>query len=82
MREKEGYREQLALITERITEAFPASLGMLTVEQAAAFLQCDVKTVRRAITRRVNPLAAVNIGMGKRKQYRIAITTLARFSLG
>lgn len=80
-REKIGYRDNLALITERITESFPESMGVLTTEQVAAFLGCNVKTVLRNINKKYNPLPARNIGVG-RNVYRIAITELARWTLG
>ena len=80
-REKIGYRDNLALITERISETFPNSMGVLTTQQVATFLDCDVKTVLRNIQRRYNPLPARDIGNG-RKVYRIAITELARWTLG
>lgn len=80
-REKIGYRDNLALITERISETFPNSMGVLTTQQVATFLGCDVKTVLRNIQRRYNPLPARDIGNG-RKVYRIAITELARWTLG
>ena len=80
-REKIGYRDNLALITERISETFPNSMGVLTTQQVATFLDCDVKTVLRNIQRRCNPLPARDIGNG-RKVYRIAITELARWTLG
>ena len=80
-REKVGYRDNLALITERISETFPESMGVLTTQQVATFLGCDVKTVLRNIQRRYNPLPARDIGTG-RKVYRIAITELARWTLG
>ena len=80
-REKEGYREQLELMTRRIEERFPGSLGMLTTEQVAEFLECNVKTVLSNINKRYQPLPAKNIGTG-RTIWRIPITGLARWSLG
>ena len=80
-REKVGYRDNLALITERITESFPDSMGVLTTQQVATFLGCDVKTVVRNIQKKYNPLPARNIGCG-RTIYRVAITELARWTLG
>lgn len=49
--EKEGYRDQLALIRE----IFPDRITITPVE-AARVLGWDIKTVRAALTRRVNPL--------------------------
>lgn len=80
-REKIGYRDNLAFITERISETFPDSMGVLTTEQVAAFLGCNVKTVIRNIQKKYHPLPARNIGCG-RTIYRVAITELARWTLG
>ena len=52
MREKLNYREQLEIITRKIEERFPESMGMLTTEQVAEFLGCNVKTVLNNIHRR------------------------------
>lgn len=79
-REKEGYREQLELITRKIEERFPESLGMLTAEQVAEYLGCNVRTVHSNIKRRYNPLPAKNIAVG-RTVWRIPVTGLARWSL-
>ena len=79
-REKEGYREQLELITRKIEERFPESMGMLTPAQVAEFLGCNIKTVHNNINRRYNPLPAKNIAVG-RTVWRIPITGLARWSL-
>ena len=79
-REKEGYRENLELITRKIEERFPNSMGMLTTEQVAEFLNCNVKTVLNNINRRINALPARNIGNG-RTVWRIPITGLARWTL-
>jgi hypothetical protein len=80
-REKEGFRDQLELVTRKIEEKYPNSLGMLTTEQVADFLGCNVKTVLVNINRKNNPLPAKNIGTG-RKIWRVPITGLARWSLG
>ena len=80
-REKIGYRDNLELITRKIEERFPDSMGTLTTEQTADFLGCNVKTVLRLIERRSNPLPAQNIGTG-RNIWRIPITGLARWTLG
>lgn len=79
-REKEGYRDNLELITRKIEERFPNSMGMLTTEQVAEFLNCNVKTVLNNINRRINALPARNIGNG-RTVWRIPITGLARWTL-
>lgn len=82
MREKEGYRDMLSLLRERVAELFPDKCGaMLSTEQVAAVLGCNVKTVVSNINKRYNPLPAKNIGQG-RKIYRVAITDLARWSIG
>ena len=78
MREKLNYREQLEIITRKIEERFPESMGMLTTEQVAEFLGCNVKTVLNNIHRR-NGLQAKNIGIGKRTAYRIPIASLAHW---
>ncbi len=81
MREKVDYRPQLEITMRHIEERFPKSLGMLTTEQTAEYLGCNVKTVQAAIKRRKNPLPAMDIGNG-RTIYRIPIASLARWSLG
>lgn len=80
-REKEGYRDHLSFMTQKIEAKYPESQGMLTVAQVADFLDCNVKTVLNNINRRYNPLPAVNIAVG-RKVWRISVTELARWSLG
>lgn len=75
-REKADFRANIA----RIRESFPQK-GMLTVDEAAAWLDVTRKTVTALIERRVNPLPAVNVGASsKYKSYRISIEALARFS--
>ena len=80
-REKEGFRDQLELITRKIEERYPDSLGMLTTEQVADYLGCTVKTVLNNINRRCDPLPAKNISVG-RTVWRIPIISLARWSMG
>ena len=80
-REKEGYRENLELITRKIEERFPNSMGMLTTEQVAEFLNCTVQTVINNIKKNSKPLPAVNIASGKKRVYRIPVTGLARWIL-
>lgn len=80
-REKEGYRETLELITRKIEERFPQSMGVLTAEQCAEFLGCNIKTVLNNINKRNNPIPAKNIGVG-RVIWRVPITGLARWCCG
>ena len=81
-REKQGYRDQLVYFKERLEELYPERTPiMLTTEQVAEVLGCNVKTVISNINKRYNPLPAKNIGTG-RKIYRVAVTDLARWSIG
>ena len=81
-REKAGYRDHLAYIRERLEELYPGAAPiMLSTEQVAAVLGCNVKTVISNINKRYNPLPAKNIGSG-RKIWRVAVTDLARWSIG
>jgi hypothetical protein len=78
MREKEHYREQLALINER----YPGKV-MLTVTEVSEVLGICPRTVKAMIERKRNPLAAQNIGTGnKQKIYIIPKTAVASFSAG
>ncbi len=74
-REKTDYRANI----ESIREKFPGT-GMLTVLQAAAWLQVERRTVTALIERARNPLPAVDVGSGKQRVYRISVEALARFS--
>ena len=81
-REKQGYRDQLVFFKEKLDELYPDKTPlMLTTEQVAAVLGCNIKTVIANINKRYNPLPAKNIGCG-RKIYRVALTDLARWSIG
>lgn len=80
-REKYGYREHYEVVLRRCEEMFPTSLGMLTTEQTATFLGCNVKTVIKNIQKRSNPLPAVNIGVG-RTMYRVPIAGLVKWTVG
>lgn len=73
MREKEGYRENLALIVE----AFPGK-KMLTVEEVADYLGCHRSTITGLIKR--GKLVAIDVGIGKYNVYRIPVRELARLS--
>ena len=76
-REKQDYREQLALISA----VFPGRIN-LTVAEAAKALGVDRRTVKALIERRVDPLPATRVGNGKtNKTYIIPIASLARFSV-
>ena len=78
MREKEGYREQLALLNE----LYPGKIS-LSVPETAKVLGVDVRTVRAAIERKINPLPAQSIGRSnKYKTYLVPKTALARFTAG
>lgn len=74
-RERMDYRANIASIREK----FPGA-GMLTVLQAADWLQVDRRTVTALIERIRNPLPAVDVGSGKQRVYRISVEALARFS--
>lgn len=71
MRENQGFRETIA----DIKQTFNA--GMLTVNQVATYLNCDVRTVKRLIDTRA--LSALNLSTKKNKQYRVPCEALARF---
>lgn len=76
MREKEGYREQI----ERLAEIYPNKV-VLTVPEAASVLGLDVRTVLALIQNK--RLVATNISAGKKnKRYVIAVSALARFTVG
>lgn len=79
-REKEGYREHLEYLVQKIDRSYPDAKGMLSVEQVADILGCNEKTVLNCIHRRSNPLPAVNIASG-RKLWKIPVTGLARWTL-
>ena len=74
MREKQDYREVLADIKLDF-----GNIKMLTVNQAAEFLQCDPRTIKDLIEES-RKLTAVDIATtGVNKQYRIPAASLARF---
>ena len=75
-REKADYRANLM----RIHESFPGR-GMLTVDECAAWLGVNRRTVTALIERMRNPLPAVDVSLGrKNKVYRVSVEALARFS--
>jgi hypothetical protein len=80
-REKKDYREQLALMIEKIDRLFPENLGYLKADEVAKVLDCNVKTVYARASERRNPLPSTNIGGGK-KTLRFPIAALVRWSLG
>jgi excisionase family DNA binding protein len=74
-REKLNYRANIA----NIRDAFPG-VGALSVAQAAQWLGVDKRTIVAMIERRVNPLPAANVSLGKKnKVYRVSVEALARF---
>lgn len=77
-REFEGYRDTLALLSER----FPTRTA-LTITEVAEVLGVHPQTVVAAINRKKNPLPAQNISAGsKNKKYVISIPALARWQCG
>ena len=72
-REIEGYRENLALISE----AFPGK-KMLSVDEVADYLGCNRKTITRLIEN--GKLVAIDVGTGKNSHYRVPVRELARLS--
>lgn len=72
MREREGFRETLAMILER----YPGKT-MLSVEEAAICLGCDRRTITKIIERKKLP--AVDIGLGNYRIYRISTHNLANY---
>jgi excisionase family DNA binding protein len=75
MREKDGYREQLA----RIAEVYPNRVA-LNVQEAAQILGVDRRTVVKLIQSK--KLVATNISSGTNKRYIIPVTALARIAAG
>lgn len=74
-REKETFRDTLALLCER----YP-NRSALTVDEAARELGMSRKSVTAAIERRVNPLPARDVSRGKlNRVYRIPITAIANW---
>ena len=74
-REIEGYRDALA----EIMEAYPGK-KMLSVKEAAEFLNCDRRTVTALVDR--GELVGCNVGLGKYKIYRVSVKDLAKFRGG
>ena len=60
---------------QQIREKYP-SVESLTVNEVAAYLNCDVRKVRRLIN--TNKLYAVDTGVGVYHIYRIPINALAK----
>ena len=77
-REVEGYRDTLAMLSER----FPTRTS-LSVNEAAQVLGVHPQTIVAAINRKRNPLPAQNISAGlKNKKFVISIPALARWTCG
>ena len=75
-RERVGYRELL----EVLQQVHPGRVA-LKVEEAAAVIGVHRTTITEAIERRVDPLPAQKVGMGKKNNtYIIPITGLARWA--
>ena len=75
-REREGYRELLEILLEK----YPGRVS-LKVEEAARAIGVHRTTITEAIVRRVDPLPAQRVGMGKKNAtYVIPITGLARWA--
>jgi excisionase family DNA binding protein len=70
-KEKNGYRENIAILNEM----FPGRNG-LGVNEAAAYLGVDRRTVLRLITKNILP--AIDVGCGKYKVYRVSKYDLAK----
>ena len=76
MREKDGYRDQLA----HLNELYPNRVT-LSVSETAKALGIDRRTVVRLIDEK--KLVAMNIGeRGKNKRYIIPLTAVAKFAVG
>lgn len=76
MREKEGYRDQIA----RLAEIYPGKIA-LTVIETAKVLGVDKRAVISLIQRK--KLAATDISKGAtNKRYIIPITAIARMAAG
>lgn len=74
-REKETFRDNLALLLEKYPDR-----SALTVDEAAKELGMSRKSVTAAIERRVNPLPARDVSRGKMNRvYRIPITAIANW---
>lgn len=74
MREKDGYRENLAILCE----TFPGK-RMLTVSEVAKYMSCHRNTIINLIE--TGKLVAVNVGVGKYNVYRVPIREVARLSV-
>lgn len=72
MREKLNFREFISDITIDFGD-----IKMLTISQAAKFLQCDKRMVKKLIKQKKLP--AVDIGTGDYEIYRIHRDSLIRY---
>ena len=71
MREKDGFRDSLALLNE----VFPGK-KVLSIEETAQYLNCDRRAVKRLI--KTKRILAIDIGTGKYNVYRIPIREIAK----
>lgn len=80
-REKVDYREQYALMLEKIEKKYPDNMGYLTAEQVADILGLRIETVYRRSNEKKNkdPIPRKRIG---KDTYRYPIASLVRWSLG
>lgn len=80
-REKVDYREQYALMLEKIEKKYPDNMGYLTAEQVADILGLRIETVYRRSNEKKNkdPIPRKRIG---NDTYRYPIASLVRWSLG
>ena len=80
-REKKDYREQYALMLEKIDEKYPDNMGYLTAEQVAEILGIRLETVYRRSNEKMNrdPIPRKKIG---KSTYRYPVASFVRWSLG
>lgn len=72
--EKQGYRENIALIAE----AFPGQIA-ISVDEAAKVMGVNRNTVYEAVKRKVNPIPSQKVN---RKRIVIPVAGLARWLCG
>ena len=77
-KQMQGYYEMLELIEKK----YPGR-AFLKPQEAATIAGVNIKTIRAAIERRINPLPARNVSTSiKNKSYIIPLTEFVRWSLG